>query len=139
MRVLIADDSQVVRERLIEMLNDFQGIDSIQQTVDVLQTIQTFRKNHPDVLILDISMPDGNGIDVLKNIQKDKSDTTIIILTNYPYAQYEKICRDLGASYFFDKSNEYENVIHVFKQLQRRQKKLTKPVPVASCGEQDTT
>lgn len=117
MKVLIADDSQVVRQRLVEMLNEFPNIDSIRQTTDVLQTIHTFREDHPDVLILDISMPDGNGIDVLRNIQKDLSGTTIIILTNYPYAQYRKICLDLGASYFFDKSNEYENIINVFRHL----------------------
>jgi len=128
MKVLIADDSQVVRQRLVEMLNDFPNIESITQTTDVLQTIHTFRENHPDVLILDIRMPDGNGIDVLRNIQKDLAGTTIIILTNYPYSQYKKICLDLGASYFFDKSNEYENILNVFRHLKYRYKTEDKRV-----------
>ena len=117
MKVLIADDSLVVRQRLIEMLNEFHTIEEIYQSNNVLETIHSFQSIHPDVLILDIRMPGGNGIDVLKKIQKENIKTIVIVLTNYPYPQYEKICLGLGASYFFDKSNEYENIIKVFQKL----------------------
>jgi len=62
-------------------------------------------------------MPGGNGIEVLKNIKKNGSGPTIIILTNYPYPQYRKKCMGAGANYFFDKSTEFNKIIEVIKKL----------------------
>ena len=91
MKLLIADDSQVVRHRLIEMLQEFPAIESIYQTKDVLETIEMFRRLQPDIMILDLRMPSGTGIDVLKNIKQEIGETVVIVLTNYPFPQYKKI------------------------------------------------
>jgi len=122
MKLLIADDSQIVRHRLIEMLHDFPAIESIYQATDVLETIEMFRRLKPDIMILDLRMPSGTGMDVLKNIRQEIGNTVVIVLTNYPFPQYKKICLDLGARYFFDKSNEYEKLCQVFQELTHRQK-----------------
>jgi len=122
MKLLIADDSQIVRHRLIEMLHDFPAIESIYQATDVLETIEMFRRLKPDIMILDLRMPSGTGMDVLKNIRQEIGNTVVIVLTNYPFPQYKKICLDLGARYFFDKSNEYEKLCQVFQELTHRHK-----------------
>ena len=117
MKVFIADDSAVVRERLIEMLSELPEIEIIGQAEDGLETINSIPKLKPDVVILDIHMPGGNGIEVLRNIKKNEPVPLVIILTNYSYPQYRKKCMDLGADYFFDKSTEFEKVTEVCQQL----------------------
>ncbi len=122
MKVFIVDDSAVVRERLIGMLTEIPEIEISGQAQNSQDAIKSIRKLKPDVTILDIRMPGGNGIEVLKEIKKDKPAPLIIILTNYPYPQYRKKCLEGGADFFFDKSTEFQKVIEVLKKLIKESK-----------------
>ena len=117
MKVFIADDSKIFRERLKEMLTELTEVEIIGEAEGALETTKRIRKLNPDVVILDIRMPDGSGIDVLKHIKKNNPAPPVIILTNYPYPQYRKKCMELGADYFFKKSDEIEGVLEALKQL----------------------
>ena len=117
MKVFIADDSEVVCERLITMLSDLPEIEIIGQAQSVPESIESIRALHPDVVILDIRMPGGSGIDVLEDIKKTNAAPVVIVLTNYPYPQYRKKCMALGAEYFFDKATEFEKVTEVLETL----------------------
>jgi len=117
MKVFIVDDSALVRERIIAMISEHPGIEITGQAENAQEAINSIRKLKPDVAILDIRMPGGNGIEVLRNIKKNNSAPTVIILTNYPYPQYRKKCMEAGADYFFDKSTEFQKIIEVLKKL----------------------
>ena len=117
MKVFIVDDSALVRERLIAMISENPEIEITGQAENAQEATNSIRKLKPDVVILDIRMPGGNGIEVLKNIKKNNSAPTVIIFTNYPYPQYRKKCMEAGADYFFDKSNEFHKIIEVLKKL----------------------
>ncbi len=117
MKVFIVDDSALVRERIIDMISENPGIEITGQAKNAQEGINSILKLKPDVVILDIRMPGGNGIEVLKNIKKNSSAPTIIILTNYPYPQYRKKCMEAGADYFFDKSSEFNKIVEVIKKL----------------------
>jgi len=117
MKVLIVDDSKVVRERLITMFSELKGVEVIGQAEDSAEAVEAIQKSKPEAVILDIRMPGGSGIDVLKRIKKEKPNLLVIMLTNYPYPQYRKKCMDAGADFFFDKSTEFEKVIEVFRNL----------------------
>jgi two-component system response regulator DevR len=67
----------------------------------------------PDVVILDIRMPGGSGIDVLKTIKKKNEVPVIIMLTNYPHSQYRDKCMQNGADFFFDKSIDFKEIVKV--------------------------
>jgi DNA-binding NarL/FixJ family response regulator len=116
-KVFIADDSAAVVERLITMLSELPQVEIIGHAQDAREAIKAIRHLNPDVVILDIRMPGGNGIDVLKHIKSNKPAPVVIMLTNYPYPQYRKKCMALGANFFFDKSTEFEKVIEVFEGL----------------------
>jgi DNA-binding NarL/FixJ family response regulator len=116
-KVFIVDDSAVLRERLITILSELKGIEIIGQAKGPTEAQEAIPKLKPDVVILDIRMPGGNGIDVLENIKKGKSPPIVIMFTNYPYRQYRKKYMDAGADFFFDKSTEFEKVIEVLKKL----------------------
>ena len=117
MKVFIAEDSILIRERLKDMLSELQGIEIIGEAGDANEAIKEISQLNPDVVILDIRMPGGNGIGVLEHIDKTGPVPMVIMLTNYPYPRYRKRCMDLGADFFFDKSTEFEKVTEVLQQL----------------------
>ena len=117
LRVFIVDDSAVIRERLETMLSELKGIEIIGQAKSSTEAEEAIPKLKPDVVILDIRMHGGNGIEVLKNIKKDKNPPLVMMLTNYPYPQYRKKCKDAGADFFFDKSTEFDEIFEILKKL----------------------
>jgi DNA-binding NarL/FixJ family response regulator len=119
MKTFIADDSLNVRKGLIAMLSQIEGIEITGQAGNVHDAIDSIQALEPDVVILDIKMPGGSGVDVLRHIKKEQPSTVVIILTNYPYPQYRQECMDEKADFFFDKSIESEKVIKVCKRLAR--------------------
>jgi len=113
MRILIADDSAVVRARLISLLADLRGIEVVGQAEDAIEARNLAEKLRPDVAILDLRMPKGSGADVLSDLKKLNPTPKVIMLTNYPHPENRKKCMDGGADYFFDKSNEFQKVVLV--------------------------
>jgi DNA-binding NarL/FixJ family response regulator len=116
-KVFIADDSIVLRERLLAMLRDIPGVEIIGWAEDGLHAIESIRLLKPEYLVLDIQMPCGSGLDVLKNIQHDVSGPKVIVFTNFPYPQYRKRALDFGAEHFFDKTTEFEKLRDLFGEL----------------------
>jgi DNA-binding NarL/FixJ family response regulator len=126
-KVFIADDSSEVRERIRMLLSELEKVEMIGEAENVQEAIENIRQKGPDVVILDIRMPGGNGIDVLREIEKNDQVPIIIMLTNYPHQQYRKKCMDAGADFFFDKSKEFEKVVEVLNnQIQQKDCKLQK-------------
>lgn len=116
-RVFISDDSPIVRVRLANMISDIRGIELVGEAQNVEDSLEMIQNLNPDAVILDIRMPGGSGLDVLKAIKGKEDPPLVIILTNYSFPQYRKTCLESGADFFFDKSNEYHKVIDVFKNL----------------------
>lgn len=116
MKVLIADDSAIVRERIVTVLSDLEEVEIIGEAQNADETVELVHKLKPDVVILDIRMPD-NGISVLPKIKDIKNAPIVIMFTNYPYEQYRKKCMKAGAEYFFDKSIGIKEIIKILNQL----------------------
>ncbi|HSB82262.1 MAG TPA: response regulator transcription factor [Candidatus Methylomirabilis sp.] len=117
MRVLVVDDSAIVGERIAAMLSEFTEIELLDQVKDGLEAVERIRTLSPDVVILDIGLPGRNGIEVLGDVKREKLVPIVMILTNYPYPQYQQRCVDAGADFFLDKSIEFDRVLQIFKQL----------------------
>ncbi len=118
MRILIADGSSLVRERLTSMLAELiQGLEIIGQAQDVPETIEAVQRLRPDALILDIRMPGGSGLDVLRRVKEGGKPPLVIVLTTFPSPEHRKIYLDAGADYFFSKSAEVPVAIDVLRRL----------------------
>jgi DNA-binding NarL/FixJ family response regulator len=109
-KVFIADDSLIIREHLVTMLDELAGIEIVGQAGAVTEAIRAIRILQPDVVILDIRMPGGSGIDVLQTIKQDEPALVVIVLTNYPYPAYRQKCLQAGADFFLDKSTEFDQI-----------------------------
>jgi Response regulator containing a CheY-like receiver domain and an HTH DNA-binding domain len=82
--------------------------------VDALKLI---REKEPDLAILDIRMPEMNGIEVLKKIRELKMKVKVCILTNYPYPIYKRRCLEAGADYFLRKTEDFEEIHFVIADI----------------------
>jgi DNA-binding NarL/FixJ family response regulator len=119
MKVIIADDSRLMRERIREAISIFRGVEIVSETENGLKTLEEIKKHNPNLAIIDIRMPDMNGIEVLKKIRELKIKVKVCILTNYPYPQYKKKCLEAGADYFLSKAEDFEDIKIVITDMLR--------------------
>ena len=103
------------------LLSGISQVEIVGQARDTAETITSIRESKPDVVILDVRMPDGTGIDVLKAIYKDRLVPKTIMLTNYSLAQYREKCLEAGARFFFDKSTEFHKIPQAIEQLSKEE------------------
>lgn len=114
-KVFLADDSPIIRHRLIAIISELAGVDIVgtgQSGTDAIEGIVTFE---PDVLILAIQMPRGSGFDALKHIKQHSDAPIVIVLTNHP--EFRQSCLDAGADYFLDKSIEFDQIPDILAQI----------------------
>jgi DNA-binding NarL/FixJ family response regulator len=109
-KIIIADDSSLLRERIKSLLNGSKEKLVIYEAENGVDALQLIKDKMPDLAILDIRMPEMNGIEVLKKIRELKMKTKVCILTNYPYPQYKKKCIEAGADYFLSKTEDFEDI-----------------------------
>ena len=117
MKVFLVDDSVVFLQRLKRMLADVPDIQVIGETGNAQLAPDAILKQKPDVVLLDIHLLNGSGIDVLQSLKKSMPTLAVIILTNYPYPQYRQKCLEAGADFFFVKSTQFDQVVPALKQL----------------------
>jgi DNA-binding NarL/FixJ family response regulator len=116
-RVFIADDAAIIRRRLTDMLGRIEGVEIVGEAETGQGALMGIEKLEPDVVLLDLNMPDGSGIGVLKTIGKKIPGLRILVLTNYVDSRYRKMCLQMGAERFFDKSREFTKAIDFVERL----------------------
>jgi Response regulator containing a CheY-like receiver domain and an HTH DNA-binding domain len=117
MNIFLVDDSLVIRQRLKRLLADVEEVQVVGESSEVQEAMDAILKQKPDVVLLDIHLLNGNGIDVLQRLKKEKPAPAVIILTNYPYPQYRQKCLAAGADFFFVKSTEFDQVVPALRKL----------------------
>ena len=117
MRVFIADGSKTSLRRLLTLVGDIRGFELVGYSADAYGANVSIDAVKPDVVILDLEMRGGSGIDVLKFTKQKYPSMFFIILTNASSEQYRKHCVELGADFFFDKSTEFSQIPVTIEQL----------------------
>lgn len=112
-KVLIVDDSAVVRERLKQLLAEIEGLQVAAEAARAEEGGALARRLKPDVVIIDVRMRNGAGIRSLHVMKHIDPPPRIIVLTNEAYPEIRNRCLAEGADYFFDKSTEYQEMMAV--------------------------
>jgi DNA-binding NarL/FixJ family response regulator len=116
-RVVVVDDSPLIRDRVTSMCSEIPEVEVVGIAENALDGTSVVRKENPDLVILDIRIPLGSGFDVLRNIGKSNPDTSVIILTNFPFQQYREKAMELGAAAFLSKSEEFDRIPETVREL----------------------
>jgi two-component system, NarL family, response regulator DevR len=120
-KAFIVEDSHVIRERLCSMISSIGNIElagAAESEADAVRDICALR---PDLVILDLSLNGGTGLEVLHRVKLQDFPVTVIVLTNFAYPQYREKCMALGADYFLDKSLEIEMLAELLQVLAEAQ------------------
>lgn len=111
MKILIADDAVILRERMISLLARLTGIDSILESHSCASTLAAIERDQPDVLLLDLRLPDGSGLDVLRALQSRPRRPHVLVLTTWANPDVRQLCLDAGADGYFEKSTGFMGAV----------------------------
>jgi len=116
-RVLIADDHAIVRQGLRQILSDTPDLTVSGEAENGVQAVQMVRAGEWDVVLMDVSMPDRNGIDALKLIKKEFPRLPVLILSMYPEEQYAIRALKAGAAGYLTKQSAPELLVTAIRQV----------------------
>lgn len=105
-KVMIADDHSLIREGLRQLLEFDGSIQVVGEAANGVECLDNLVKYDPEVLLLDINMPDLNGIDVLKKMKEDKSPVKVLILTVHNELEYLMNAVDIGVEGYIMKDSD---------------------------------
>ena len=115
--VIIADDHAIVREGLKQILADTKDIVVKGEAETGNSTIKLCRDHEFNVLLLDISLPDKSGIEVLKQIKKEHPAIAVVMLTMHPEEQYAIRALKAGASGYLNKQSAPKELVTAIRQV----------------------
>ena len=117
MTVLIVDDSPIIISKLLELLEDVGTIRSIKSCGSYSHAVESIDAYNPDVVLLDINLPDKSGIQLLRHVKNKLPQVRVIMVTNQNSTYYRNLCIDLGAEHFLDKSKDFEALPSILTSL----------------------
>lgn len=118
-RVVIADDHPVVRSGIRDMLTTADGITVVGEAEDGAEALRLVGKEHPDVLLLDVEMPERSGVEVAQVLQAESSPTRLLALSSYDDQEYVQGLLKNGASGYLTKENAPELIIEAVRAVAR--------------------
>lgn len=116
-KVHVADDHMILIEGIIAMLNTDKDIEVVGYSLTGKEVIEWFKTNEADILVLDINMPELDGIEVLKKFNKKKKHQKIIMLSSYDDAKLVKELTTFGADGFISKTSAGEHILKAIKAV----------------------
>ena len=116
-KVLIVDDHPVVREGLRQILKETPDISVTAEASNGQEALSKAMENDVDVILLDLSMPGRNGLDVLSLLKNVKPNLQILILSTYPEQQYAVRALKAGAAGYLTKESAPEELITAIRKV----------------------
>lgn len=116
-RILIADDHAIVRQGLRQILSDCDDLFVAGEACNGVEALGRLRQDEFDLVLLDVSMPDRNGIDALKLIKKEYPRLPVLMLSMHPEDQYAIRALKSGASGYLTKQSAPEMLVTAIRQV----------------------
>ena len=117
MKILICDDHKIVREGLRQILQQMKEATFIGEASNGLEALALLKVGTFEVVLLDISLPDHNGLEILKSVKAKWPETNVLMLSMHPQEQYAIRALKLGASGYLTKDTAAEELILAIKKV----------------------
>jgi two-component system, NarL family, invasion response regulator UvrY len=115
--ILVADDHSIVRAGLKQYVSDSNDMTVLGEACNGKETIKMALNDEYDVVVLDISMPDISGLDILKQLKIQKPNLKILVLTMHPEEQYAMRVLKAGASGYLTKESAPQELISAIRKV----------------------
>lgn len=116
-KILIADDHAIVREGLKQIIADCKEMEVVGEAENGVDAVKLVRKAECDVLLLDISMPDRSGIEVLKQLHKEEPKLAVLMLSMHREDQYAIRSLKAGASGYLNKQSAPAELVNAIRMV----------------------
>ena len=137
-RVLLCDDHRIVREGLKQVLADDADITVCAEASTGAEALavagQRMASGGLDVVLLDIAMPDGDGLEVLQALRRDHPNLPVLMLSTYPEKQYAVRCIRLGAAGYLHKSADPDDMLAAVRKVAAGGRYLTEATAQSLAG-----
>lgn len=110
MDLFIVEDSVPIRDRLVRSIEDLPDLTIVGTAGDVAPAIEGLKAKRPDALILDLQLPGGSGLEVLRAARAALPALHVLVLTNFAAEPYRRAAMDAGAEEFLDKTTDFPKV-----------------------------
>ena len=117
LRVMIADDHPVVRRGLRQIIEESPDMVVVDEAEDGSDALAKARTGEYDVVLLDISMPGKDGLEVLRQLRNDRSSVPALVLSMYPEAQYAVQALRAGASGYMTKESAPNELVAAIRKV----------------------
>jgi DNA-binding NarL/FixJ family response regulator len=118
LRVLVVDDSEIVRRTICQILRSQADIEIICEASDGADAVRKVREHRPDAVLLDITMPVMNGFEAARRIKAEFPSTLILIVSQFESAPFAREAVAAGASGYVVKSNASNELIPALRKIQ---------------------
>lgn len=125
LNALIADDHAIIRKGLIQILQDEFPFIEVTEASNSAEVFAVCREKTWDFILLDISMPGRNGVEILKQLRADGITTPILMLSMHPEEQYAVRVLKAGASGFLSKNTAPDELITAVRKVLSGKKYIT--------------
>ncbi|KAF1037153.1 MAG: Response regulator UvrY [Herbaspirillum frisingense] len=115
-RILLCDDHRIVREGLKQILADTPDIEVAAECASGPEVMHKARVEAIDLVLLDIAIPQQDGLDVLRQIKQEMPRLPVLMLSTYPEKQYAARCYKLGAAGYLNKSADTEQLVAAIRK-----------------------
>jgi len=115
--ILIVDSSIISANRIFNALSEVTNILKVDYAANGNEALQKINDSQPNAIMLDIQLPDISGSDILRKIKLFYPGVAVIVLTDYPTSFSLKLCKELGAIGYYNKSMELNMAIEQLQQL----------------------
>jgi DNA-binding NarL/FixJ family response regulator len=116
-RVLIVDDHPVVRLGLRTMLESEGDISVVAMAATGREALKEVQSLHPDVVLIDLRMPEMNGVEAIAQLHRDQPDTRLLVLTNYQEDEYIRQAFEAGAMGYLLKNTPQEEIVEAIRTV----------------------
>ncbi|MGA2551713.1 MAG: response regulator transcription factor [Burkholderiaceae bacterium] len=124
-RVIVVDDHAILRRGLISILEASEDLSCVAEGSNAAETMRAIREFTADALVLDVSMPGKDGIEVLKQVKKEKPRLPVLILSSHAEEQYALRSIRAGASGYLNKSSAPQQLVAAIRQIASGRKYIT--------------
>ncbi len=116
-KVLLADDHSIVRAGLRRLVEESGDMEVVAEASDGKEAIHLIRKLRPDVAVIDLSMPEIDGLEVINQLHPELPDLPIIVLTMHAENQYVVRAIEAGAMGYITKQSAPEKLVHAIRKV----------------------